>query len=375
MTKRRRKRFKWPKRGKVAPPGTLAPAPDSPPPMIRVFGYSAQEHIETAVASADELAALRDRWPVLWVDVEGLNDAPTISRIGEIFNLHFLALEDVVNTNQRAKVDYYDDHMLVIARMVSYGQRLETEQLGLFLGRSFVITFQYAPGDSLEPVRERIRKGQGRIRASGADYLAYALLDAVVDGYFPVLDTYTERMERLDEHVLDSRPRETMLRIHDLRNELLMLRRAIWPHREMLSVLARDPNSLVADDTRFYLRDCLDHVVTIIDLVETYREMCSDLRDYYLAAAGQRTNEIMRVLTVITTLFMPLTFIAGLYGMNFDPDASPYNMPEIRARYGYPLTLAAMAAVTIGMLIYFWRKGWLGASALPPTSDQGNGGE
>jgi magnesium transporter len=367
---RRKRRFRWPQRGKPqAPPGQLTPAPQSPPTTVRVFAYNEDAFIERTVTDLAELREIRRAWRVVWVDVEGLGDAGTIQALGEIFGLHFLALEDVLNTRQRAKVDVYEQHLFVISRMVSYGEHLESEQLSLFLGADFVVTFQYLPGDSLEPVRERIRKGQGRLRKAGADYLAYALLDAVIDGYFPVLDAYTGRLESLDEQILGRSPREAMLAIHDLRAELLMLRRAIWPHREALNALARDPNPLIGDETRLYLRDCLDHVVTIIDLVETYREMCSDLRDYFLSAAGQRTNEIMRLLTVIATVFMPLTFIAGVYGMNFDPDASPWNMPELRWAYGYPFALGLMAATTLALLSYFLRKGWLGA-AVPEVTER-----
>ena len=209
------------------------------------------------------------------------------------------------------------------------------------------------------------------LRGAGADFLAYALLDAVIDGYFPVLDQYTEQLEHLDAQITERDPREMMVRIHDLRTELLELRRAIWPHREALNALARDPNPLVGDETRLHLRDCTDHVVTIIELTETYREMCSDLRDYFLAMVSTRMNEIMKVLTVIATIFMPLTFIAGVYGMNFSPDRSPWNMPELWWYYGYPFALGLMAAVAVGMLVYFWRKGWLWSS-LPtaPTGDR-----
>jgi len=356
-----------------AAPGLLTPVPGSAEPAVRVMAYGEQAFLERRVHNVDELRDLRNHWPVLWVDVEGLGDTATIAALGNLFGLHLLALEDVFNTHQRSKVDDYGDHLFVIARMVSYAERLESEQLSLFLGRGFVITLQDQPGgDSLEPVRERIRKAQGRIRTAGADYLAYALLDAVIDGYFPVLDRYGEQLESLDEQVSERDPRETMHRIHDLRGELLMLRRAIWPHREALSALGREPHALVSEDARLHLRDCLDHVVAIIDLTETYREMCSDLRDYYLATVSNRTNEIMKVLTVIATVFMPLTFLAGLYGMNFSPDHSPWNMPELRWYFGYPFALAVMAGVTAGMVLWFRRKGWLGSSLPPPGASRGN---
>jgi magnesium transporter len=345
-----------------AAPGLLTPIPGSAAPAIRVMAYGMEEFLERKVTKVDELRGLRHRYPMVWVDVEGLGDADIVAALGEVFGLHLLALEDVLNTHQRAKVDEYGEHLFIIARMVRLTDRLESEQLSLFVGPGFVLSFQDQPGgDCLDPVRERLRKGQGRLRQAGADYLAYALLDAVVDGYFPVLDQYAERLENLDEQVTEQEPRETMHRIHDMRGDLLMLRRAIWPHREALNALARDSHPLITQETRLHLRDCLDHVVSIVDLTETYREMCSDLRDYYLATVSNRTNEIMKVLTVIATVFMPLTFIAGLYGMNFSPDHSPWNMPELRWYLGYPFALALMSAVTAGMLWYFRRKGWLGS--------------
>jgi len=351
-------------------PGTLTPVPGSPHPSIRVIAFGDTQFVEQSIENLEDLREIRQRYAVTWVDVEGLGDVAAVQRLGEIFGLHFLALEDVVNTHQRAKVDHYENHLFVIARMVSFPGHLDTEQIALFLGRDFVVTFQHKPGDCLDPVRERLQNGQCRLRKAGADYLAYALLDAIIDGYFPVLDQYTERLERLDEEIAHGDPRQMMVRIHELRVELLELRRAIWPHREALSALARDPSPLVGDETRLHLRDCLDHVVTIIDLTETYREMCSDLRDYFLAMVSTRMNEIMKVLTVIATLFMPLTFIAGVYGMNFSREHSEWNMPELWWTYGYPFALGLMAAVAAGMLFYFWRKGWLWSS-LPPEPPGG----
>lgn len=344
-------------------PGSLTSIPGSPPSTIRVIAYGEHEFRERKVQTVEEIRELKNRYPVIWVDVEGLGDAEIVAALGNLFGLHPLALEDVLNTHQRAKVDEFGEHLFVIARMVSFGERLESEQLSLFVGPGFVLSLQDKPGgDSLDPVRERLRKGQCQIRSAGADYLAYALIDAAVDGYFPVLEQYAERLETLDEQVAESASRETMHRIHDMRGDLLLLRRAIWPHREALNGLARDLHPLIAPETRLHLRDCLDHVVAIVDLTETYREMCSDLRDYYLTTVSNRTNEIMRVLTVIATIFMPLTFIAGVYGMNFSPDVSRWNMPELRWYLGYPFALALMALVTGGMLWYFKRKGWLGSN-------------
>jgi magnesium transporter len=282
-------------------------------------------------------------------------------------------LEDVVNLHQRAKVEDYGDTLFIVGRSVTLDERLETEQVSLFLGKNFVVSFQERPGLCLDPIRQRILQDQGRVRQAGPDYLAYAILDAIVDSYFPVLDQYVERLETLDAQVSNHHPRETMGRIHEMRGELLLLRRAIWPHREALNTLARDPHLLVSDETRVYARDCLDHIVAIVDLTETYREMCSDLRDYFLTVVSARLNEIMKVLTVIATIFMPLTFIAGVYGMNFATDASPWNMPELRWYCGYPFALGLMALTALATIVYFWRKRWLGPSL--PEDESGTNHE
>lgn len=345
-------------------PGSVSVAPDAARPVIRVLAYDEQNYVEKEIRDLAELEELVQRWAVTWINVDGLGDAAVVTELGRRFRLHPLALEDVVNTLQRPKVDDYDYYLFVIARMVAFAERLQTEQLSMFLGGKYVLTFQDKPGDCLDPVRERIRKNQGRLRGAGADYLAYSLLDAVVDGYFPVLDEYAERLEDLDAQIAEDDPQRSIGQLHQMRSDLLALRRAIWPHREALNALARDPHPLVADETRIYLRDVLDHATAIIDLTETYREMCSDLRDYAAAMVSNRLNEVMKVLTVIATLFMPLSFIAGVYGMNFDPEASPWNMPEIRWFWGYPFALGLMAVVAGGLIFWFYRKGWIGAAGV-----------
>ena len=343
-----------------AAPGTVAVDPAASPPVIRVISYGPDELREEEVDDLDSLAALVGKRPVTWVDVQGLGDAQTIRKLGSIFGLHPLALEDVVSSHQRAKLEDYDEHLFVVARMLAFGARLDTEQISLFLGKNFVLTFQERPGDCLDPVRDRIRKSRGRIRKSGADYLAYALLDAVVDAYFPVLEQYGELLDGLDEEVSAQPARNILVRIHGLRNDLLLLRRAIWPFRDAVGELVREPNPLISEETQVFLRDCHDHTIQIVDLVETSREMCADIREYYLSMVNNRMSEVMKVLTVIATIFIPLGFIAGLYGMNFDPAVSNWNMPELRWPHGYPFALGLMAAVAISLLMFFWRRGWLG---------------
>ncbi len=345
-----------------ATPGTVAVDPEASRPVVRVISYGPDDLQEQQLDDLRRLPDLLDRRPVTWVDVQGLGDAETIHRLGEIFRLHPLALEDVVNTHQRAKVEDYGEYLFIVVRMLAAGERLETEQVSLFLAENFVLTFQERRGDCLEPVRNRLRAAKGRIRKAGPDYLAYALLDAVIDAYFPALERYGEHLDELDDEISNQPAPDTVARIHRMRGELLLLRRAIWPFRDHVGELLRDPNPLISGETRVFLRDCYDHTVQIIDLVETCREMCSDLRDYYLSAVNNRMSEIMKVLTVIATIFIPLGFIAGLYGMNFDPDVSGWNMPELRWSFGYPFALGVMAAVATGQLFYFWRRGWLGRS-------------
>ncbi|HEY2894417.1 MAG TPA: magnesium/cobalt transporter CorA [Pirellulales bacterium] len=357
-------------------PGTLVVDPASPKPCVHVIAYDAGECVEHrfgTVRELDALPGLVERYSVVWVSVAGLGDAEMVQRLGELFNLHRLALEDVLNNHQRPKVEQYGDHLFIVARMLEGGMRLETDQLGMFLGQKFVVTFQNTPGDCLDPVRERIRRGRGIIRTAGSDYLAYAILDAVVDYYFPTLEVFGEEIEALEESLITNVDRSVLSRIHDVKARLLIVRRAIWPLREALHVLIRDPVPVIQETTRIYLRDCSDHTFQIVDLVETYRELASSLMDLYHSALSNRMNEIMQVLTVIATIFIPLTFIVGVYGMNFDPKSSPWNMPELEWYWGYPAVWAVMLAIAGGMLLFFRHRGWLGgrpaASKRPDKRD------
>ena len=240
------------------------------------------------------------------------------------------------------------------------GFRAGTEQLSIFVGPHFVLTFQEGtPGDPFGGVRQRLKDNAGRIRKSGSDYLAYALIDAVVDSFYPVLETYAEKLDVLEDSVLDSPTRQTMDQLHQVKADLLLIRRAIWPQREAVAHLMRETTPQITDATRVYLRDCYDHVVQIVELLETYRELTADLRDLYMSSISNRINETMRVLTIMSTLFIPLTFIAGIYGMNFDTSSSPWNMPELKWYYGYPLCLLLMAVTGVGMMVYFYRQGWI----------------
>lgn len=343
-----------------APPGTLAVDPHALPPTISVIAYDAGEIVEETVDGVDAIRKLRERWPVVWVNVDGLGDARALQSIGDEFGLHPLALEDVVNANQRPKLELFDEHLLVIARMPELSETgLRSEQLSLFLGSGFVLTFQEREGDCFDPVRKRIR-AERRERFLQPDYLAYALLDALIDSYFPVLEAFGEGIDRLEESITDDPHVGLVSQIQDTRHNLLGLRRAIWPERDLLTALARDPIPQISDTTRTYLRDCYDHAVRIIDLVETYRELSSGLTELYQSTVGHRMNEIMKVLTIMATIFIPLTFVAGIYGMNFNTETSPWNMPELGWYWGYPFTLLLMAVIVVGMILYFRKRGWVG---------------
>jgi magnesium transporter len=340
-------------------PGTLVADPSATQPTIDLIAYGPDDFEEMEIGDIDELDALISKYPSIWLNVVGLGNLDLIRALGEKFSLHGLALEDVVNLHQRPKVEEYAENVFIVTRMIDPGPPLTTEQLSMFLGERFLLTFQERPGDCFEPVRVRLRAGRGQIRSRNVDYVAYALLDAVIDGYFPVLETSGERLEVLEDSVMEQSADIQVKQIHEIKRELLHLRRAIWPQREMINALIRESSPFVTGQTRIYLRDCYDHTVQLMDIVETYREIATGLVDVYLSRMSTRLNEIMKVLTIISTIFIPLSFITGLYGMNFDRQMSPWNMPELGWYYGYPMVLGLMAVMAVGMLYYFYRKGWI----------------
>lgn len=332
-------------------------------PLIRVLAYGPSEMTEGVLENLQLVAQFPHAWPVTWVSVNGLGDFKAISYLAELFGLHPLALEDVLSSPGRpgrTKVDQYGSHLFVVASVVEHRRRVQIEQFSLVLGENFVITFQEGASACFDPVRERIRNGMGSVRRLGADYLAYSLLDALIDGFFPVLERYSDEIERLEEESMNASSNITVAHIHKLRHELLTMRRAVWPMRDVIQVLVRESSHLVKDETRIYLRDCYDHATQVSELVDTYRDFASGVVDVYLSSANTRMNEIMKVLTIISTIFIPLGFVASLYGMNFDTQASPLNMPELRWRYGYVVCLVIMASIAGGLILYFWRRGWFG---------------
>lgn len=343
-------------------PGTLVAPEMAAEPVIHIIGYDHERFREIKVDNIEDIKGLIDEEQILWVNIDGLGDAGLLEKLGEIFGLHPLALEDVLNVHHRPKVEEYPNELFIISRMANIRDNdMDIEQVSLFLGKNFVVSFQERPGDCLEPVRERLRKGGRRLRYTKADYLAYALLDAIVDGYFPVLEHYNSKLDTLEDIVIDNPDRSIIEEIHEIKRDLQVLRHSIWPLREALNKLASDDMPHIHEETRIYLRDCYDHVIQVVDILETYRERTAGLTDLYLSSLSNKMNEIMKVLTIIATIFIPLGFIAGLYGMNFDPEVSPLNMPELHWYYGYPFALGLMLAISGVLVVYFWRKGWIGA--------------
>ena len=337
-----------------ASPSELAIDPKAGKPVIRAIGYSPQEVEEREIEQVGELSGFVGKHAVTWVNVDGLGDAATLQELGRMFKLHRLALEDVAHAHQRAKVERYDEHMYVVMRMAPPREGEHSEQLSLFLGENFVLTFQERQGDCFDLVRERIRKASGRIRSSGADYLTYALLDSLIDAYFPLLERYDERLTVLEELAIDPSQQKSINWIHATKRELLETRRAVWPLRDAIGMLMRE-EGFIRPETQIYLRDCQDHAIRILDLVETLREIGSGLMDIHLSTVSNRMNQVMQVLTIIATIFIPLSFLAGVFGMNFEPK----DMPPTNMQHGFLFVVGAMFLVAVVMLGYFRSKGWL----------------
>lgn len=343
---------------KGLPPGTLVHigSPSSAKVSINIIDYDEQSLNESRIVEPHDCCNRRSAERVTWIDVDGIHDVAVVQSLGEQLGLHPLVMEDILNTAQRPKQEDYGHYLYIVMKMLRWDDehaRLDVEQVSLVLGRGYVISFQERPGDVFEPVRQRLRTNKGRVRRMGADYLAYSLLDAVVDGYFSVLEQLGDRIEALQENIIQSPQPELMHDLHDLKRDGLLLRRSIWPMRELLSSLWRGESSLIERDIGIYLRDVYDHSVGAMDTLETFREMLSGLHDTYLSGLSHRMNEVMKVLTIIATLFIPVTFISGVYGMNFQ------HMPELAQPWAYPAALGLMGGVMIGMVIYFRRKKWL----------------
>ena len=343
-------------------PGQLYLSDDAPPADLVLIDYDRDRATRVSITDPKQIKEHLQTHSVSWIDVLGLGNTATWDALIPIFNLHHMLVEDVVNVPQRPKIEHYEDQLLIVAIMVVIDPNkngFTKEQVSLVLGKNYLLTVQEEPEeDCFHSVRQRIDADRGIIRTQGADYLAYCLLDAIVDGFFPVLEYYGELIEDLEDEVIMRPNRATLEKIYKIRRELLTIRRAIWPQRDAINALIRDGSNLISKEVQVYLRDCYDHTVQVMDMVETYRELATGLMDVYLSAVSNKMNEIMKLLTIVSAIFIPLTFIAGVYGMNFDRTKSPLNMPELDWYWGYPFCLALMFAIAGGLVFFFWRRGW-----------------
>lgn len=343
-------------------PGTISVSLEAKPPEINLINYNEKELAYFTNLTTAECAVHLDTDSISWFDLAGLGDESTLQQLSQVFDLHPLILEAVVNVPQRPKIEDHQDRLVIITQMANLKSQADgfwLEQVSFVLGNNYLLTVQEEPlRDCFEPIRDRLKRDRGIIRKQKADYLTYALWDAIIDGYFPILEAYGEKIEILEDEVIQHPSDRTLAKIYKIRRELLSLRRGIWSQRDALNTLLREGHPLISDRVLPYLKDCYDHTVQIIDTIETYRELASGLIDIYLSAVNNKMNEVMKLLTVVSSIFIPLTFIAGVYGMNFNPDASPWNMPELNWYWGYPFCLGVMFAIALILVIYFWRKGW-----------------
>jgi magnesium transporter len=340
-------------------PGTLVARPNAEPTVLNLtlIARGRSEFLENVDLRTVE--ARRDETPLVWLDCVGLADTALLEAVARLFSLHPLALEDAVNVGERAKADFYEKHVFFVLAMIDEAKSYRKEQVSIFFGEHFVVTFGERAGDPFDPVRRRI-KGDSPICERRADYLAYALIDAVVDSYFPIVENLGETIDTMEDAIFaDEGSTRRILELHAMRRGVSGIKRFLWPLRDALATLARSESPLVSAETKLYLNDTHDHAIRLIEMAESYREMLGGLIEIDLSMAQARTNDIIGFLTIVSAIFIPLTFFAGIWGMNFDPDASPWNMPELRAYFGYPSALLFMALVAGGLVIYFRKKKWL----------------
>ena len=340
------------------PPGTLVHIGERKTGKVRVtiIDYDEVQFEETEVSTVEECFPYKEKPTITWINIDGIHKTEVIERIGQQFDLHPLLLEDIVNTGQRPKMEDFGNYIFLVLKMLRYADEnheVEAEQVSLILGSNFVISFQEREGDVFGTIRERIKKGKGRIRKAGADYLAYALIDAIVDNYFIVLETLGEEIDDIEEELARNPTLKMLHKIRILKKEMIFLRKSVWPLREVVSGLQRGESALIQQSTQVYLRDVYDHTIQVIDTIESFRDMLSGMLDIYLSSISNKINEIMKVLTIFAAIFIPLTFVAGIYGMNFE------FMPELKWHWGYPAIMIVMATIATALLVYFKRKKWL----------------
>jgi len=340
------------------PPGTLVHIGEKRPEAVHIayLDYDEQNFQEKQSVSVEECLPFKDTATITWINIDGIDEIPIIEKIGKAYDLHPLILEDIVTAGQRPKFDMYDKCAYVVLKMLTYSyanQVVESEQVSIVFGANFVLSFQEKIGDIFNPIRDRIRSGKGKIRKMGADYLAYSLIDAIVDSYFGILEKVGERIENLEDELIERPTDDTLRQIHSLKREMMSLRRSIWPLRELINTMQRDESALIGSQTRVYLRDVYDHTIQIIDTIESFRDMVAGMLEIYLSSVSNRMNAVMKVLTIIATIFIPLTFVSGVYGMNFK------YMPGLESRWGYPAIVLVMLGIVAVMLTFFRRKKWL----------------
>jgi len=339
------------------PPGTLVHTGKMKTETVRitVMDYDEQNFEEKEVSSVEQCFPFKQTPTVTWINIDGIHDVSIIEKLGKEFEVHHLILEDILYTGQRPKYEDFEKYIFIVVKMLSYDDKrdcVKAEQVSMVLGSNFVISFQERAGDVFEQIRDRIRNAKGRVRKMGSDYLTYALIDAIVDNYFIILEKLGERIESMEEELVTKPTEEILEQIHSLKKEMIYLRKSVWPLRELISGLQRSESALIKQTTGIYLRDVYDHTIQVIDTVESFRDIVSGMLDIYLSSISNRMNAVMKVLTIIATIFIPLTFIAGVYGMNFR------YMPELGWRWSYPIVLLVMITVVIVMLVYFRRKKW-----------------
>ena len=340
------------------PPGTLVHVGERKIEKVRIryIDYDEQELREKEAANIEECFPFKATPTVTWINIDGLHEVEIIEKLGKQFEFHPLVLEDILSTEQRPKYEDFDNYIFIVLKMLYYNQELqaiESEQISVLLGENFVITFQERVGDVFEPIRERIRNSKGRIRKMGPDYLAYALTDAIVDSYFAILENVGEKIESMEEDLVSDPTEKILQQIHAMKREMILMRKAVWPLREVISGVQRSETSVIKESTQIYLRDVYDHTIQIIDTIESFRDMVSGMLDIYMSSISNKMNAVMKVLTIIATIFIPLTFVAGIYGMNFE------HMPELKWKWAYGGVWVIMAVITLIMLTYFRRKKWL----------------
>jgi magnesium transporter len=352
------------RRAKMSPvgasPGTLVADPTALPPImtLTLIGPEGNETVENA--ALDDVRGDMGKWPIMWLDVAGLADVGLIAEIGKIFDLHPLSLEDTVNTSQRSKADFFEEHAFVVLRMVDDVVSGRYEQIAIYFSESFVITFQERIGDPFQPVRKRIEASlPNRLRTRKADYLGYALIDSIVDSYFPVLEALGDEVDTIEDAMLHSPQKHQSKQLHRLKRSVSTMARTLGPLRDALAVLVRTTAPYVQSDTKLYLNDTLDHSLRLIETADSQRDMLTGLIDMHLSLSQARTNDVISFLTVVSVIFIPLTFLAGIWGMNFNPASSPWNMPELNAYFGYPLALGLMVLIAFCTILFFKWKKWI----------------